>query len=154
MELLSETNKKSWPNNSRPTSLGLKSVLSESSTPDEVIEYMTQLKQRLQHKNNRLSRETISRNSIELSREQIETLVSMLPDEVIQNPTNFDIRKFEAAVVSVDVSGFTDLSENYQKVENGASKLSIVLNFYLGTMAVSIGTSRTASHSEFFTFLD
>lgn len=73
-----------------------------------------------------------------MNNEQIRTIVSMLPDEVVGDPTNYNVRKFEAAVVSVDISGFTDLSEKYQQIENGASKLSIVLNHYLGTMVVSI----------------
>jgi len=37
-----------------------------------------------------------------------------------------------------DISGFTELSEKYQNLENGASKLSAVLNFYLGIMVQEI----------------
>lgn len=48
------------------------------------------------------------------------------------------MRSFEAAVLFADVSGFTDLSDKYQNVENGASKLSMVLNFYLGIMVQEI----------------
>jgi adenylate cyclase 10 len=37
-----------------------------------------------------------------------------------------------------DISGFTDLSGEYQHLDNGASKLSTVLNFYLGIMVQEI----------------
>lgn len=48
------------------------------------------------------------------------------------------IRHFEAAVLFADISGFTDLSDKYQNFDNGASKLSMFLNFYLGTMVQEI----------------
>lgn len=62
----------------------------------------------------------------------------MLPDEVIHHPGDYKVRKFEAAVLFADISGFTDLSEKYQTFDNGASKLSQVLNFYLGSMVQEI----------------
>lgn len=62
----------------------------------------------------------------------------MLPDEIIKNPMESEIRNFEAAVFFADISGFTDLSDKYQNFENGASKLSMVLNFYIGTMVQEI----------------
>lgn len=62
----------------------------------------------------------------------------MLPDEVINNAYDYKTRKFDAVVIFVDVSGFTDLSDKYQRLENGASKLSMVLNFYIGSMVLEI----------------
>lgn len=65
--------------------------------------------------------------------EQVQTIASILPDEVIHNAAfDYEFRTFDAAVIFADISGFTDLSDKYQSVENGASKLSMVLNFYLG----------------------
>ncbi|XP_070499414.1 adenylate cyclase type 10-like [Chironomus tepperi] len=65
-------------------------------------------------------------------------IASLIPDEVLLNPTDYEIRQFEAAVLFADISGFTELSEKYQNLENGASKLSAVLNFYLGIMVQEI----------------
>lgn len=65
-------------------------------------------------------------------------MATLLPDEVIHHTSDNGIRQFEASVLFADVSGFTDLSEKYQALENGASKLSMVLNFYLGTMVQEI----------------
>lgn len=62
----------------------------------------------------------------------------MLPDEIIRNTSDSEIRHFECAVFFADISGFTDLSDKYQNLENGASKLSMVLNFYLGSMVQEI----------------
>lgn len=62
----------------------------------------------------------------------------MLPDEIMRNPMESAIRKIEAAVLFADISGFTDLSDKYQNFDNGASKLSMVLNFYLGSMVQEI----------------
>ncbi|XP_035907479.1 adenylate cyclase type 10-like isoform X1 [Anopheles stephensi] len=58
---------------------------------------------------------------------------SMVPDEVLYSPDDYKTSKFMTAMMFVDVSGFTDLSELYHNPENGgASKLSQVLNTYLG----------------------
>nr|XP_040234434.2 adenylate cyclase type 10-like [Anopheles coluzzii] len=58
---------------------------------------------------------------------------SMVPDEVLHSPDDYKTTKFMTAVMFLDVSGFTDLSELYNNPENGgASKLSQVLNTYLG----------------------
>lgn len=65
-------------------------------------------------------------------------IVSLIPDEVLLNPSNHAIRTLEGVVLFADISGFTDLSEKYQNLENGASKLSTVLNFYLGIMVQEI----------------
>ena len=134
MELLNDLNAEA---NCRP-SCAKRSMLSENSTSDEVIEYMKQLRQKLLMRTRKVSRLTTNRVSFELSDEQIKIIVSMLPDEVIQNSWSNEIRRFEGAMVSLDISGFTDLSEKYQQIENGASKLSMMLNSYLGTMVVSI----------------
>lgn len=78
------------------------------------------------------------RNSLRLTDEQVKTIASLLPDEVIHHTGEREVRQYEASVLFADVSGFTDLSEKYQTLENGASKLSMVLNFYLGTMVQEI----------------
>ena len=140
MELLNDLNSEAMAAFSRPSHVR-KSGLSEISTSDEVIEYMKQLRQKLLLRTRKVSRLTTNRVSFELSEEQIKIIVSMLPDEVIQNSWSSEIRRFEGAMVSLDISGFTDLSEKYQQIENGASKLSMMLNSYLGTMVVSILTT-------------
>lgn len=65
-------------------------------------------------------------------------MAPLIPDEVIKNADNYEVRAFGAAVIFADISGFTELSDRYQQVENGASKLSTVLNFYLGIMVQEI----------------
>jgi class 3 adenylate cyclase len=65
-------------------------------------------------------------------------LASLLPDEVLYNCQDYKMRSFEAAVLFADVSGFTDLSSRYQNLENGASKFSMTLNFYIGIMVQEI----------------
>lgn len=65
-------------------------------------------------------------------------IAPLVPDEVIQNPNDLNVRSFGAAVIFADVSGFTDLSDEYKTVDNGASKLSAVLNCYLGIMVQEI----------------
>jgi hypothetical protein len=135
MELLNDINAEALAANSR-SSLMARSGLRETSTSEEIIAYLQRIKLKLQNKT-RPSRSRISQTVDDMSDEQVKAMMTMLPDEVIQNPSSFEIRKFEAAVLSLDVSGFTDLSERYQLVENGASKLSMVLNSYLGNMVVS-----------------
>lgn len=73
-----------------------------------------------------------------LTDDQVKTIASLLPDEVIHHPDDRTIRQYETSVLFADVSGFTALSEKYQTLENGASKLSMILNFYLGTMVQEI----------------
>lgn len=65
-------------------------------------------------------------------------IASLIPDEILSKSESYAPRKFEGVVFFADISGFTDLSEKYQNVENGASKLSAVLNFYLGIMVQEI----------------
>ncbi|XP_055594686.1 adenylate cyclase type 10-like [Uranotaenia lowii] len=64
---------------------------------------------------------------------------SMIPDEVLTSAEDYRPRKFMTAMMFVDVSGFTDLSEKFnQPGKGGASKLSQVLNSYLGAMVQEI----------------
>lgn len=137
MEVLNDINAAAWSLHSRNSS-PWKSQQIDASMSEEVIEYMQVIKRKLLQKYMKPSRATLIRTSFEMNSEQIQTITSMLPDEVLMNPGNYDVRKFEAAVVSVDISGFTDLSDKYQQIENGASKLSMVLNYYMGMMVVSI----------------
>lgn len=88
--------------------------------------------------NQNVPRYELNRNSFWLTDDQLKSIASMLPDEIIHHGSNYELRKFEAAVFFADISGFTDLSEKYKNLENGASKLSVVLNFYLGSMVQEI----------------
>ncbi|XP_065092856.1 adenylate cyclase type 10-like [Ochlerotatus camptorhynchus] len=64
---------------------------------------------------------------------------SMIPDEVLCSARDYRPRKFMTAMMFADVSGFTDLSEKFnQPGKGGASKLSQVLNSYLGAMVQEI----------------
>lgn len=70
---------------------------------------------------------------------QMKTLASMIPDEILLFHQHDNVRHFEAAIMITDASGFTDLSEKYNKVgKGGASMLSAVLNSYMGTMVQEI----------------
>ncbi|XP_049548290.1 adenylate cyclase type 10-like [Anopheles darlingi] len=70
---------------------------------------------------------------------QTKVISSMVPDEVLFNPNDYRPTKFMTAMMFLDVSGFTDLSERYNRPENGgASKLSQVLNTYLGGIVQEI----------------
>lgn len=106
----------------------------------ESIEELERLRKSLLLKSSKhLSSFTLnSRDSLRLSDEQVKTIASMLPDEVLKSSFDYEVQTFEAAAFFVDVSGFTDLSDKYQRVDNGASKLSTVLNFYLGSMVQEI----------------
>lgn len=84
---------------------------------------------------------TSSRNSVRHKYDELEKIKimgSMLPDELLHHAGDYEPRHFEAVILFADISGFTDLSDKYQKFDNGASKLTIVLNFYLGTMVQEI----------------
>lgn len=113
-----------------------KTVFNSSET---LVQELTRIRKNLLLKSNKnVSRFTIgARSSVRLTDDQVQAITSMLPDEV-NNHHDYNIRKFEAAVLFADISGFTDLSDKYQSFENGASKLSIVLNFYLGSMVQEI----------------
>ncbi|CRK95607.1 CLUMA_CG009066, isoform A [Clunio marinus] len=72
-----------------------------------------------------------------LSEEQLRTIASLLPDIAIAS-FDYKLQTFQGSILFADISGFTDLSDKYQKLENGASKLSSVLNTYLGSMVQEI----------------
>lgn len=110
------------------------------NSSENLIEDLVRLRRNLLLKSNKnVSRFTInSRSSVRLTDEQVKLIISMLPDEVNNHAFDYETRKFEAAVIFADISGFTDLSDKYQSYENGASKLSMVLNFYLGSMVDEI----------------
>jgi class 3 adenylate cyclase len=69
--------------------------------------------------------------------EQSKIMASMLPDEVLTH-SNYEPRNFEGVLFFADISGFTEVSEKYQSIPNGASKMSQVVNFYIGTMVQEI----------------
>ncbi|XP_053691913.1 adenylate cyclase type 10-like [Sabethes cyaneus] len=67
------------------------------------------------------------------------TISSMIPDEVLCSAEDYLPRQFMTAMMFADVSGFTDLSEKFNKPgKGGASKLSQVLNSYIGAMVQEI----------------
>lgn len=104
-----------------------------SNTSEGLLIGLARIKKELLLKSNKnVSRFTISEDY------QVMTVSSMLPDEVINNAYDYEQRKLDAVVMFADVSGFTDLSDKYQSLENGASKLSMVLNFYIGSMVLEI----------------
>lgn len=87
-------------------------------------------------------------------------MASMVPDEIIFHGNDYNPIKFRCAMIFADVSGmwlqtpeivniqafksnkftgFTDLSQKYNKnSQGGASKLSYVLNTYIGNMIQEI----------------
>lgn len=88
-------------------------------------------------------------------------MASMVPDEIIFHGNDYNPIKFCCAMIFADVSGkcynplifqknskhsgvskiitgFTDLSQKYNKTQGGASKLSYVLNTYIGNMIQEI----------------
>lgn len=117
------------------------SIFSSTSSHDDVIEELEKIKlhleqKRLGHDEGRYA--NVKNPNLSLSESQMRSVATLLPDEIIENPMDTGIRKFEAAVFFVDVSGFTELADRYQKVENGASKLTAVMNAYLGSMVQEI----------------
>ncbi|KAK4883887.1 hypothetical protein RN001_000158 [Aquatica leii] len=66
-------------------------------------------------------------------------LASLVPDEIIYNVNDYSNRSYDMCVLLGDVSGFTDLSEMYNKSgKGGPSRLTQVLNSYLGSMVQEI----------------
>lgn len=106
-----------------------------SSTTSEVfLDDLAKIKKGILLKSNRnVSRYTVCNR---LTEDQV--LKSLLPDEVLNSAFDYETRKLVCVVIFADVSGFTDLSDKYQSLENGASKLSMVLNFYIGSMVQEI----------------
>lgn len=70
---------------------------------------------------------------------QRKVIASIIPDEILlSESTNYDTT-FSAAVLVADATGFTELSERYNKMgKGGASVLSDVLSRYLGPMIQEI----------------
>ena len=110
---------------------------SKYQSSDAFVENLFELKRNLLLKSENASRGTIGGRK-SLSEDQLKMIMSMLPDEIIRNTGDSELRRFEAAVLFADISGFTDLSDKFQNFENAASKLSMVLNCYLGTMVQEI----------------
>lgn len=120
------------------------SVVSSFGLPHQtsMIKELTAQRRKLLQKSSRSS--NIPRSFFEHSATQNDEyykylqIAPLVPDEVIQNPDDLSVRAFGAAVIFADISGFTDLSDKYQKLDNGASKLSAELNRYLGIMVQEI----------------
>jgi adenylate cyclase 10 len=109
------------------------------SSHEKIIEELKRIRKNLQLKRNHYGIYTISRSSTQtLTNEQLKIVATFIPDEILEHPNDTKIRKFECALFFADVSGYTDLSTKYQYVENGASKLSNVMNTYLGSMVQEI----------------
>lgn len=84
---------------------------------------------------------TTDSNSLSLQREEEHTRIfaSLVPDEVIYHIHDYTRRNFDACLLFGDVSGFTDLCEKYNKTgKGGPSKLTQVLNSYIGAMVQEI----------------
>ncbi|KAK9746114.1 Adenylate and Guanylate cyclase catalytic domain [Popillia japonica] len=64
---------------------------------------------------------------------------SLVPDEIIFDCNDYTHRPYDACLLFGDVSGFTDLCEKYNKTgKGGPSRLTHVLNSYIGTMVQEI----------------
>ncbi|XP_076268027.1 adenylate cyclase type 10-like [Rhynchophorus ferrugineus] len=71
--------------------------------------------------------------------EHTRIFASLVPDEVIYHINDYSRRYFEGCLLFGDVSGFTDLCEKYNKTgKGGPSKLTQVLNSYIGAMVQEI----------------
>ncbi|XP_037295199.1 adenylate cyclase type 10 isoform X2 [Manduca sexta] len=72
---------------------------------------------------------------------RIGIIASMVPDEIIYQHYDHSVRRYETALMFIDVSGFTELCEGYTKAGHGGpSKLTQVLNSYIGAMVQEILT--------------
>ncbi|XP_059059574.1 adenylate cyclase type 10-like [Achroia grisella] len=70
---------------------------------------------------------------------RVSTIVSMVPDEIIYKHSDYTVRSYDTALMFIDISGFTDLCENYTKPgRGGPSRLTQVLNSYIGAMVQEI----------------
>ncbi|XP_050306071.1 adenylate cyclase type 10-like isoform X2 [Anthonomus grandis grandis] len=77
--------------------------------------------------------------SLQREEDQTRIFASLVPDEVIYHITDYTRRNFDACLLFGDVSGFTDLCEKYNKTgKGGPSKLTQVLNSYIGAMVQEI----------------
>ncbi|XP_022909660.1 adenylate cyclase type 10-like [Onthophagus taurus] len=69
----------------------------------------------------------------------IKVMASLVPDEIIANCNDYSHRNYDVCLLFGDVSGFTDLCEKYNKTgKGGPSRLTHVLNAYIGTMVQEI----------------
>ncbi|XP_045502162.1 adenylate cyclase type 10-like [Colias croceus] len=70
-------------------------------------------------------------------------MASLVPDEIIYKHSDYSVRCYETALMFIDVSGFTDLCETYTKAgQGGPSRLTQVLNLYIGAMVQEILTHK------------
>ncbi|CAB3231781.1 unnamed protein product [Arctia plantaginis] len=72
----------------------------------------------------------------------IGVIASMVPDEIIYKYQDYSIRTYETALMFIDITGFTNLCERYttSSGRGGPSKLTQVLNSYIGAMVQEILT--------------
>ncbi|KAI8438178.1 hypothetical protein MSG28_010799 [Choristoneura fumiferana] len=72
---------------------------------------------------------------------RVSIIASMVPDEIINEHSDHSVRRYETALMFIDVSGFTELCETYTKAgRGGPSRLTQVLNSYIGAMVQEILT--------------
>ncbi|XP_043469303.1 adenylate cyclase type 10-like [Leptopilina heterotoma] len=68
---------------------------------------------------------------------------SMCPDEILDYYDDYETRTYFTTLMLGDVSGFTDLTEKYTKFgKGGPSKLTEILNTYIGSMVQEILSRR------------
>ncbi|XP_017785074.1 PREDICTED: adenylate cyclase type 10-like [Nicrophorus vespilloides] len=69
----------------------------------------------------------------------LKNLASFVPDEVLVNCNDYSSRHIEGCILIVDVFGFPELCEKYNKIgKGGTSRLTNVLNSYIGTLVQSL----------------
>ncbi|OWR40760.1 RNA recognition motif protein [Danaus plexippus plexippus] len=73
---------------------------------------------------------------------RIAIIASLVPDEIIYRHSDHSVRSYETALMFIDVSGFTKLCETYTKTGGGPSRLTQVLNSYIGAMVQEILTHK------------
>ncbi|CAG9563860.1 unnamed protein product [Danaus chrysippus] len=73
---------------------------------------------------------------------RIAIIASLVPDEIIYRHSDHAVRSYETALMFIDVSGFTKLCETYTKTGGGPSRLTQVLNSYIGAMVQEILTHK------------
>ncbi|XP_014609400.1 PREDICTED: adenylate cyclase type 10-like, partial [Polistes canadensis] len=85
-------------------------------------------------------RRIIDHNNIVLKIENhTRIFASMCPDEILDDYNNYEIRKYLTTLMLGDISGFTDFAEKYTRTgKGGASKLTEILNSYIGAMVQEI----------------
>ncbi|KAF5292379.1 hypothetical protein FQA39_LY03413 [Lamprigera yunnana] len=85
-------------------------------------------------------RKSIAKNISRSQEDHVtEVLASLVPDEIIYNVNDYSNRPYNACFLLGDVSGFTQLSEAYNQTgKGGASRLTCVLNNYIGSMVQDI----------------